>query len=89
MLKNGNGEIEPFFKEEVLWGKEMQTELWSFDPGEARSINATVRPSELNPNFIELDLRWSDGRPAKFPILLTHPDVVNFMDLLQSAKSKW
>ena len=65
-----------------------ETELWSVDSGESRSIKATIRPSRSYPGFVELNLRWSDGEPVEFPVPLSNPDLVNLVDLLQATTTE-
>lgn len=64
----------------------LETELWSLDPGEGRSIRVTLKPRNM-PRFAEFDFRWEDGEPVTFPIKLTFVDRQNLADLLDQARN--
>ena len=63
----------------------LQTELWSFDRGAGRAVNATIRPSTVPPNSFKLDFHWYDGEPVKLPLLMTLEDLRTLSDLLLRA----
>ncbi len=56
-----------------------ETELWSLDPGGARSICMTLTLGDKS-GFSKLDLRRADGKAVKFPIELTDIDLQNLID---------
>jgi hypothetical protein len=64
-----------------------ETELWSFDPGNGRSITAKLSDSDMRP-FSGLDLRWDDGQPVRGPIKLTPVDLQNLRDLISDYLAK-
>jgi hypothetical protein len=58
-----------------------ETEFWSFDPGHGRGIRETLKPSE-HPGIAQLDLRWDDGKPVRFPVELSFVDLQNLLDVV-------
>ena len=64
------------------------TELWSFDPGKGRSIKVTLDVSKRDPQHLELDMRWDDGEPVKFPIKLTDVDLQNLAHLISEVATE-
>ena len=64
-----------------------ETDLWSLNPGNGRSITARLSETETG-GFAELDLRWDNGMRVKGPIKLTPIDLENLAKLVLEFAAK-